>query len=153
MNARCKHPKWYGCLFVLAGGLMAGYGLSLSGMVRPEVVLSFLRFEDMGLLLVLGGASGTALLAYQLAPRLLRKPLAAPAFSVYSSAMNARTLGGAAIFGIGWGICGVCPGPAMAGLGAGDWSLLFSLFGMLAGAYVQGRYFGDAPLEGARNRI
>jgi hypothetical protein len=152
MNGGCKRPKTYGCLFVLAGGLMAGYGLSLSGMVRPEVVLSFLRFEDMGLLLVLGGAAGTALLAYQLAPRVMRRPLAAPVFSVYSSVLNARTLGGAAIFGIGWGICGVCPGPAIAGLGAGDWSLLFSLFGMLAGAYVQGRYFGEVPLEHVQNR-
>ncbi len=152
MSGVCKYPKFYGCLFVLAGGLMAGFGLSLSGMVRPEVVLSFLRFEDLGLLLVLGGASGTALLAYQLAPRLLRKPLAAPVFSIYSSVMNARTLGGAAIFGVGWGICGVCPGPAIAGLGAGDGALLFSLFGMLAGAFVQGHYFGEVPLEGARNR-
>lgn len=152
MSGGCTNLKSYGCLFVLAGGLMAGYGLSLSGMVRPEVVLSFLRFEDMGLLLVLAGASGTALLAYQLAPRVMRQPLAAPVFSVYSSVLNGRTLGGAAIFGVGWGICGVCPGPAMAGLGAGDGSLLFSLLGMLAGAYVQGRYFGEVPLEAARNR-
>jgi len=142
----------YGCLFVLTGGLMAGYGLSLSGMVRPEVVLSFLRFEDMGLLLVLGGAAGTALLAYQLAPRVMRRPLAAPAFKVYTSVLNARTLVGAAIFGIGWGICGVCPGPAIAGLGAGDWSLLSALSGMLAGAYVQGRYFGEVPLERVQHR-
>ena len=152
MSGGCKYPQLSGCVFVLAGGLMAGYGLSLSGMVRPEVVLSFLRFEDMGLLLVLGGGAGTALLAYQLAPRVMRRPLAAPAFSVYSSALNARTLGGAAIFGIGWGICGVCPGPAMAGLGTGDGALLFSLVGMLAGAYVQGRYFGEVPLEGVRHR-
>lgn len=130
-------------LFVLGGGLMVGYGLSLSTMVRPEVVLSFLRFEDFGLLLVLGGAAGVALLVYQLAPRLMRKPLAAPAFDVHPSELNARTLGGAAIFGIGWGVCGVCPGPAIAGLGVGNWPLLLSLAGMLAGAYVQGRYFGE----------
>lgn len=139
-------------LFVLAGGLMAGYGLSLSTMIRPEVVLNFLRFEDLGLLLVLGGAVTVALLAFQLAPRVMDKPLAAAGFGVHYSVLNARTIVGAAIFGIGWGICGVCPGPAMAGLGAGDWSLLFSLLGMLAGAYVQGRYFGEVPLEAARNR-
>jgi uncharacterized membrane protein YedE/YeeE len=139
-------------LFVLAGGLMVGYGLSVSMMVRPEVVLSFLRFEDLGLLLVLAGASGVALLAYQLAPRIMHKPLAAQAFGVHLSVLNARTLVGAAIFGIGWGMCGVCPGPALAGLGAGNWPLLFSLAGMLAGAYVQGRFFGEAPLEGVQSR-
>lgn len=139
-------------LFVLAGGLMVGYGLSVSMMVRPEIVLSFLRFEDFGLLLVLAGAAGVALLAYQLAPRLMRKPLAAPVFGVHPSVLNARTLGGAAIFGLGWGMCGVCPGPALAGLGTGNWPLLFSLAGMLAGAYVQGRYFGEAPLEGVQSR-
>lgn len=150
--SRCARLKSYGCLFVLAGGVMVGYGLSLSKMVRPEVVLSFLRFEDLGLLLVLGGAVTVALLAYQLAPRLMRKPLAAPVFGEHPSVLNARTLGGAAIFGIGWGMCGVCPGPAIAGLGTGNWPLLLSLAGMLAGAYVQGRYFGEAPLEGVQSR-
>lgn len=136
-------------LYVLAGGLMAGYGLSLSTMVRPEVVLSFLRLQDLGLLLVLGGAVVVALLAFQLAPRLMRKPLAGTSFGVHFAVLNTRTLGGAAIFGIGWGICGVCPGPALAGIGTGNWPLLFALVGMLAGAYVQGRYFGDAPAGNA----
>ena len=103
--------------------MLFGYGLALSTMIRPEVVLSFLRFQDFGLLLVLGGAAGVALAAYQFGPSLLGKPLAADAFGVHPSALNARTLGGAAIFGIGWGICGVCPGPALAGLGAGNWPL------------------------------
>jgi len=132
-------------LFVLAGGLMAGYGLSLSTMIRPEVVLNFLRFEDLGLLLVLGGAVTVALLAFQLAPRVMDKPLAAAGFGVHYSVLNARTIVGAAIFGIGWGICGVCPGPALAGLGAANWPLGFALVGMLAGAYVQGQFFGESP--------
>jgi uncharacterized membrane protein YedE/YeeE len=45
---------------------------------------------------------------------------------------------GAALFGIGWGLCGVCPGPAIAGLGAGNWSLLWALAGIAFGALVQG---------------
>lgn len=48
---------------------------------------------------------------------------------------------GALLFGIGWGINGVCPGPAIAALGAGNWPLLIALFAMLAGVYVQGRWF------------
>ena len=128
--------------WALVAGILFGFGLSLSAMVRPEVVLSFLRFKDFGLLLVLGGAVAVALLAYQLAPRLLGKPLFGPTFHKHASTLDARTLGGAAIFGLGWGLCGVCPGPAFAGLGSGNWPLLVALAGIFAGAWVQGRFFG-----------
>jgi hypothetical protein len=129
--------------FVLIAGMLFGYGLALSTMIRPEVVLSFLRFQDFGLLLVLGGAAGVTLVAYRFGPRLMREPLAGDAFGVHPSALDGRTLGGAAIFGVGWGLCGVCPGPAIAGLGAGNAPLIVAVIGMLAGAYVQGRWFGD----------
>ena len=62
-------------LTVLAGGALFGFGLALSTMVRPEVVLSFLRFQDFGLMLVMGGAVVVTLLAYLLLPRLLGQPL------------------------------------------------------------------------------
>ena len=130
--------------WTLAAGALFGFGLALSSMVRPEVVLSFLLGRDMGLLLVLGGAVAVTLVAYRLGPRLLKKPLAGDAFQVHPSQMSARTLGGAALFGVGWGLSGVCPGPAMAGLGAGHWPLALALAAMVAGAWVQGRYFGDA---------
>lgn len=132
---------------VIISGMLFGAGLTLSTMIRPEVVLSFLRFADFGLLLVLGGAFAVTLVVYQLAPRLLRAPLFEKAFGTHPSVMNARTLGGAAIFGIGWGLSGVCPGPAIAGLGAGNWPLLLALAGMFAGAWVQGKWFGtpDPP--------
>ncbi len=126
---------------VVAGALF-GFGLSLSTMVRPEVVLSFLRFNDFGLLLVLGGAVAVTLFAYQIIPRLLAKPLFGAVWDKHPSVMNTRTIGGAAIFGIGWGICGVCPGPAIAGLGTGNWPLLVAVVAIFAGAWVQGRFFG-----------
>lgn len=131
-------------LVVLLCGALFGFGLAASTMIRPEVVLSFLRFKDFGLLLVLGGAAAVTLIAYQLLPRLMKKPLLAENFGKHPSVMNRNTLVGAAIFGIGWGISGVCPGPAIAGLGAGNWPLLISGAGLLAGAYVQGRWFGNA---------
>jgi len=90
------------------------------------------------LLLVLGGAALVALAAYQLAPRWLRAPLLGGAFDVHPSFMRRDTFVGAAIFGIGWGLCGVCPGPAIAGLGAGNWPLLWALAGIAAGAWLQG---------------
>ena len=125
-------------LVVALGGAVFGFGLSLSTMIRPEVVLSFLRFEDFGLMLVMGGAVVVTAIAYQLAPRLMHRPLFGTAFGKHASELNAPTLGGAAIFGIGWGLSGVCPGPAIAGLGAGNWPLLWALAGLFAGAWVQG---------------
>ncbi|MBA4264033.1 MAG: YeeE/YedE family protein, partial [Comamonadaceae bacterium] len=96
---------------VLAGGALFGFGLALSTMVRPEVVLSFLRFEDFGLMLVMGGAVLVTLLAYQLLPRVLAKPLLGGHFHHHVSHWNRDTLQGSALFGVGWGLCGVCPGP------------------------------------------
>ena len=129
--------------WTLAAGAVFGFGLALSTMVRPEVVLDFLLGRDMGLLLVLGSAVLVTFAAYRLVPRMLRRPIAGEAFLGHPSEMSARTLGGAAIFGVGWGLSGVCPGPAMAGLGAGNWPLAVALAAMVAGAYVQGRFFGE----------
>ena len=122
----------------LAAGALFGFGLSLSGMIQPEVVLSFLRFQDWGLMLVMGGGVAVTLLAYQLLPRLLRHPLLGGKFEVRVIAWNRDTLVGSALFGVGWGLCGVCPGPAIAALGAGNADLLWAIGGILMGALVQG---------------
>lgn len=125
-------------IVALVTGIAFGFGLSYSTMVRPEVVLSFLRFQDFGLLFVLGGAVVVTALAYRSLPRLMPKPVFGAAFGKHPAEMSKRTLGGAALFGIGWGLSGVCPGPAIAGLGVGNWPLLFAIAGMFAGAYLQG---------------
>ena len=127
--------------FVAIAGALFGFGLALSTMVKPEVVIDFLMWRDLGLLLVLGGAVAVTFLTYQLLPRLARKPWLAEAFGKHASVMSGRTLAGAAIFGVGWGLSGVCPGPAIAGLGTGNWPLLFALAGLAAGAFIQGRFF------------
>jgi len=134
-----KTPIYW--LTVLVCGILFGLGLSVSTMIQPEVVLSFLRFEDFGLLLVLASATGLTLIVYQLVPRAIKKSFLAEQFGQKPMETMKRTLIGAVLFGIGWGICGVCPGPAIAGLGAGNWPLLIALIAMLAGAYVQGRWF------------
>ena len=125
-------------LATLAAGALFGFGLSYATMIRPEVVLSFLRFEDFGLMLVMGGAVLVVVLAYKLLPRLLAGPLLGDSFHKHPSVWNRDTLTGSALFGVGWGLCGVCPGPAIAGLGAGNWSLLWALGGMALGALAQG---------------
>jgi uncharacterized membrane protein YedE/YeeE len=126
-------------LVVAACGALFGLGLARSTMVSPESVLSFLLWRDGGLLLVLGSAVAVVLVAYQAAPRLLRQPLLGGAFDRHVASMSRRTLKGAALFGIGWGLCGVCPGPAIAGLGVGNWPVLWALAGIVAGAWLHGR--------------
>lgn len=123
---------------ILLCGMLFGVGLAWSGMIKPEVVLSFLRFEDFGLLLVLGSAVTTTVITYQILPRLLKKPLLEPQFGSHMLTGMRDTLVGAALFGVGWGLSGVCPGPAIAGLGSGNWPLIFSVFGLFAGAWVHG---------------
>lgn len=125
-------------LATLAAGTLFGFGLSISTMVRPEVVLSFLRFQDFGLMLVMGGAVVVVLLTYTLAPRILAHPVLDDHFHTHPSVWNRDTAVGAALFGIGWGLCGVCPGPAIAGLGTGNWDLLWALGGIALGALLQG---------------
>lgn len=122
----------------LAAGALFGFGLSLSGMVQPEIVLSFLRFSDLGLMLVMGGGVAVTLLAYQSLPRLLTRPLLGSGFEVRQTVWDRDTWVGSALFGVGWGLCGVCPGPAIAGLGTGNFDLLWAVGGILLGALVQG---------------
>ncbi len=134
-------------LVVLVSGALFGGGLALSTMIQPEVVLAFLRFQDLGLLLVLGGATTLTLLAYQFGPRLFRRPPFGKEFQMRKGSLDRKTVGGAAIFGAGWGLSGVCPGPAIAGLGAGNWPLLWAIAGIAAGAWLQGRLV--SPVEGS----
>lgn len=132
------HHSLARALATLLSGALFGFGLSLSTMVKPEVVLSFLRFQDFGLMLVMGGAVVVVLVIYSYAPRLMTRPLLADHFNAHSSNWNRNTALGAALFGVGWGISGVCPGPAIAALGAGDIDLLWALAGIALGALVQG---------------
>lgn len=127
----------------LLSGVGFGFGLAYSTMTRPEVVLDFLRGRDLGLLLVLGGAVAVTMPAYQFLPRLMRKPLLAGVFGKHHAILSRHTIGGAALFGIGWGVGGVCPGAVFAGIGSGNWPLLLALAGMLLGAYVQGSLAGQ----------
>jgi uncharacterized membrane protein YedE/YeeE len=122
----------------LLAGVLFGFGLSYSTMVKPEAILSFLRFQDFGLLLVLGGAVVVTGIAYRMLPKIMARPVLGGVFCEHPSEMSKSTIGGAALFGVGWGLSGVCPGPAIAGLGVGNWPLLIAIVGMLAGAYAQG---------------
>lgn len=140
-------------LAVLASGALFGAGLVLSTMVSPDSVLRFLRLQDAGLMLVMGGAVVVTAIAYAALPRLRRKPLLGEAFGTHPSAWNRDTAFGSAVFGIGWGLCGVCPGPALAALGVGNAAIGWALAGIFAGAWLEGRIRAGSQPPGAAGSV
>ena len=125
-------------LAALAGILFAA-GLALSGMTQQSKVLGFLDFGgdwDASLAFVMAGAIGVHVLA-QLLARGRKAPLWAPSFPSYPpERLDGRLLGGAALFGVGWGLSGFCPGPALVGVVAGLHATLFFVPGMLGGMWL-----------------
>jgi uncharacterized membrane protein YedE/YeeE len=107
----------------LACGIVFGAGLAVSGMTNPAKVLAFLDFAgawDPTLACVMGAALATAAIGFALARRRTR-PWLAEAFSIPTRRdLDARLVGGAAVFGVGWGLVGLCPGPALANLARGS---------------------------------
>jgi hypothetical protein len=123
----------------LAGGLLFGFGLGYSHMARPEVVLDFLQFEDFGLLFVMGGAAVLTGVVFAVMSRSGRRaPLTGRPYARRLKTMDANVLRGGAIFGVGWGLSGICPGAAYASLGVGNLPILWAIAGMFLGAYAQG---------------
>jgi uncharacterized membrane protein YedE/YeeE len=125
---------------IYIGGILFGFGLAYSGMTKPEIVLSFLRLEDLGLALVMGGAAGITFIAINVIPKFLEKPILGGVFKPRIRKLNWNTIIGAAIFGVGWGISGMCPGSAVASLGTGNYFILIGLTSMFIGAYLRGKF-------------
>jgi uncharacterized membrane protein YedE/YeeE len=123
-------------LAALLSGLLFGLGLTVSGMINPAKVLGFLDFAgqwDPSLALVMVSAIPIAALGFA-AGRGRQAPLYAPTFSGPAmSRVDARLVSGAVLFGIGWGLAGFCPGPALSSLGFGGWRVLVFVAAMLAG--------------------
>lgn len=129
-------------LAALAAGILFGLGLAVSQMVNPAKVKAFLDIAgnwDPSLILVMAGAVAVAFVAFR---PILKRPR--PAFDTRfhvseGRTIDARLIGGAAIFGVGWGLVGFCPGPAIASLAMGRAESWIFLAAMAAG-------FGVAPL-------
>ncbi|RIY00829.1 YeeE/YedE family protein [Aureimonas flava] len=123
-------------LVALVAGLLFGIGLVVSQMVVPEKVLGFLDVFgawDPSLAFVMAGAILVAAPAFALAG-LMKRPLVAPRFEIPSRRdIDARLLAGAAVFGIGWGLVGLCPGPALAAIGLAPVPALVFVAAMIAG--------------------
>jgi uncharacterized protein len=101
-------------------GLLFGLGLCLSGMTDPQKVLGFLDLAgawDPSLALVMVGAIAVAFIAFRVASQRAASFSGRPFQLPTSQAIDARLVGGSALFGIGWGLAGLCPGPAIVNLG------------------------------------
>lgn len=132
-----RHPLFMP--LILVGGLIFGFGLGFSQMARPEVVLDFLQFDDLGLLFVMFGAAIVSGIAFAVMPRIReRAPLTGDTYERRLKPFDRNVLVGGAVFGVGWGISGICPGAAYASLGVGNVTILWALAGMFVGAYIQG---------------
>lgn len=122
-------------------GLLFAIGLGVAGMTRPDKVLAFLRFEDPGLMLTMAGAMAVTLIGY---PRVLRRerPLLGAQFLLPTRRdLDPALLGGAALFGLGWGLVGLCPGPALTDLAGGSPAVALFVAAMLAGILIYHRLF------------
>ena len=102
-------------------GILFGLGITISGMINPAKVLNFFDLAgnwDPSLAFVMGGGLATALIGYRLVFGRLKAPLFGSGFPARAAGgIDGRLIGGAAVFGIGWGIAGFCPGGAIPALG------------------------------------
>lgn len=122
-------------LVALVCGLLFGAGMVVSDMINPARVLAFLDVAgdwDASLAFVMGGALIPSSLAY-LIRRRLNVPIAADEFHVPENrTIDLPLVGGAALFGLGWGLVGLCPGPALAALTTGAWQALVFVAALVA---------------------
>ncbi|WP_102106990.1 DUF6691 family protein [Oceaniglobus roseus] len=134
-------------------GLVFGLGLILSGMSNPAKVLNFLDIFgawDPSLAFVMGGAVVTTFLGYRLAWR-RPAPVLLPDFDIpRRGAIDTPLLAGAALFGIGWGLGGFCPGPAWTALPLAAPGTLVFIPAMLAGIWA-GRRLKSSPAPALRS--
>jgi uncharacterized membrane protein YedE/YeeE len=120
-------------------GILFGIGLVISDMVNPARVLAFLDVGgnwDPSLAFVMGGALIPSSIAYA-----IKKSRSRPAFDTQfhvptSRSIDTRLILGAALFGLGWGLVGLCPGPAIASLVTGRWETALFAVAMLAGMFA-----------------
>jgi uncharacterized membrane protein YedE/YeeE len=120
-------------------GLLFGVGLLLSGMTDPGKVIGFLDIAgawDPSLAFVMGGAVIVGLFAFAVARKRTSTFLGGAIHVPTSNDIDQRLLTGAFVFGIGWGLAGFCPGPAVVALGAGVWQAAVFTAAMLAGMAV-----------------
>jgi uncharacterized protein len=128
--------------FAFVAGLVFGLGLIIAGMANPAKILGFLDVAgnwDPSLAFVMAGAIAVGLVAFAMARRRTSSALGLPMQLSTARAIDARLVGGSLLFGVGWGLAGFCPGPAIVALGAGY---------VKAGVFVVAMLIGMGAVDG-----
>ncbi|WP_040720066.1 DUF6691 family protein [Oxalobacter paraformigenes] len=123
-------------LVSLISGLLFGLGLIVSGMANPQKVIAFLDLTgnwDPSLAFVMIGAIGVGLIGFTCARKKGKTWLGVPMQWPGATKIDWRLVTGSSLFGIGWGLAGVCPGPALVALSAGITPVVIFILSMLAG--------------------
>lgn len=123
-------------VFAFVAGLVFGIGLLVSGMVNPAKVLGFLDLAgrwDPSLGLVMAGAVAIGAIGFAIAGRRMTTVLGTPMLLPTVRTIDGRLVVGSAVFGVGWGLAGFCPGPAAVALGAGQLKAIVFVAAMVAG--------------------
>ncbi|WP_351118915.1 DUF6691 family protein [Psychrobacter sp. SMN/5/1215-MNA-CIBAN-0208] len=123
----------------LLAGLLFGFGLLVSGMTDPVKVQGFLDVFgawDISLALVMGGGLAVAIVGVQLAKRQQTSWIGTSIDMPSKTVINKKLLIGAMLFGIGWGLVGICPGPGIVLLGTGQWQAYVFIPAMIIGMLV-----------------
>lgn len=126
-------------LFALISGLVFGLGLIVSGMSNPAKVLGFLDLAgkwDPSLALVMAGAIAVGAIGFAIAGKRTQTMLKAPMHLPTRRDIDRRLVIGSLLFGVGWGLAGFCPGPALVAVGAGAIKALVFVAAMMAGMFV-----------------
>lgn len=132
-------------IVALFSGALFGLGLAVSGMANPAKVIGFLDVAgdwDPTLAFVMGGAVLVTLLTFRLVLRRERPVLDEGFYLPKKTDVDVRLVGGAALFGVGWGLSGFCPGPAVVALTTGIPSVFVFFAAMLAGMSLHGLVSG-----------
>ena len=123
----------------LLAGLLFGFGLLISGMTDPTKVQGFLDVFgawDISLALVMGGGLVVAIIGVQLAKRQQTSWIGTLIELPSKTTINKKLLIGAMLFGIGWGLVGICPGPGIVLLGTGQWQAYVFIPAMIVGMLI-----------------
>lgn len=123
----------------LIAGLVFGIGLIISGMTNPAKVLGFLDLAglwDPSLALVMGGAIAVGVVAFQIARKRSKSLLGDPMRLPSATQVDRRLLLGGLAFGVGWGLAGFCPGPALASLAVGGTKPAIFTVAMIGGMVI-----------------
>ena len=146
-------------LFSFVAGLVFGVGLIVSGLVNPSKVLGFLDLAgnwDPSLALVMAGAIAVGGMGFAFARRRRETLLGTPMQLPTARDIDRRLVGGSLLFGVGWGLAGFCPGPAIVALGAGEMKALVFVVAMVVGMGVfevlDSRLRGNDDKRGNDNR-